>query len=49
MRIFYFVFATIALNSVINLLPFGRNTIQGLRIVVIAVGIGCAYRFGAMH
>jgi hypothetical protein len=49
MPIFYFIFATIALNAVVNFLPFGRGAIQAIRIVVIAVGLSCAYQWGVMR
>ena len=49
MPIFYFIIATMAMNFLVNFLPFGRSAIQGIRIVVIAVGLGCAYRYGVMH
>lgn len=47
--IFYFATATMAVNFLVNFLPFGRSAIQGIRLVVMAVGLACAYRYGVLR
>jgi hypothetical protein len=43
------IFATIAINFLVNFLPLGRAAIQAIRLLVIAIGLGVAYRYGAVR
>ena len=43
------IFATTVINFLVNLLPLGRAGIQTIRPVVIAAGLGVAYRDGVVR
>jgi hypothetical protein len=49
MVILHAIVATMATNFLVNFLPFGRAAIRVIRLVVIATGLGIAYRYGVVQ